>query len=209
MLFMTRLLTIFCLLVLNTASAGDEIVADDGDVRKQLVDANLLYGIPDAGGNDDFHTGKMLSISYSYYFKDWLAATAGLLLTEEIPEKQQTDVAGDYRGIVQTQAIIIGVRPEHAFSERNKVYARVGVLVYQTELQVEQFFGTGMPNGTTSADTDGFGYMAAVGWAHNFTPPFSLQLELNYMVQTDLFEDSPRSFDLTTSSGGFGFAYAF
>lgn len=200
---MTRLLTILCLLVTGTASANEEIV------RKQLVDANLLYVVPDAGGNDNFHTGKMLSINYSYYFKNWLAATAGLLLTEEIPEKQQTDVAGDYRGIIQTQAIILGIRPEYAFSERNKVYARMGVLAYQTELQVEQFFGTGMPNGTTSADTNGFGYMVAAGWAHNFTRRFSLQLELNYMVQTDLFEESPNSFDLTSSGGGFGFAYAF
>ena len=208
-MFLTkRLLTIFCLLVMSTVNADDEVVSDEG-LRKQLVEASLLYGIPDAGGNDNFHTGKMLSISYSYYFKNWLAATASLLLTEEIPEKQQTDVAGDYRGIIQTQAIILGIRPEYAFSDRNKVYARAGVLAYQAELQVEQFFGTGMPNGTTSADTDGFGYMVAAGWAHNFTRRFSLQLELNYMVQTDLFEDSPRSFDLTTGSGGFGFAYAF
>ena len=83
------------------------------------------------------------------------------------------------------------------------------MLVYQTELQVEQYFGTGLPNGTTSADTDGYGYMVAAGWAHNFTRRFSLQVELNYMVQSDLFEDSPGSFDLTSSSGGFGFAYAF
>ena len=200
---MTRLLTILCLLVMSTASAGDEIV------RKQLVDANLLYVVPDAGGNDDFHTGKMLVIGYSYYFKPWLAATASLLLTEEIPEKPQTDVAGDYRGIIETQAIILGIRPEYAFSARNKVYARAGVLAYQTELQVEQYFASGLPNGTTSDDTNGFGYMVAAGWAHNFTQRFSLQVELNYMVQTDLFDESPDSFDLTSSGGGFGFAYAF
>lgn len=203
MLLMTRLLTILCLLVTGTASADEEIA------RKQLIDANLLYATLDAGGNDNFHTGKMLSINYSYYFKTWLAATAGLLLTEEIPEKPQTDVAGDYRGIIETQAIILSIRPEHAFSVRNKVYGRAGVLVYQTELQVEQYFGTGLPNGTTSADTDGYGYMVAAGWAHNFTRRFSLQVELNYMVQSDLFEESPNAFDLTSSSGGFGFAYAF
>ena len=203
MLLITRILTILCLLVMGTASADEEIV------RKQLVDANLLFAIPDAGGNDDFHTGKMLVISYNYYLKPWLAATASLFLTEEIPEKPKTDVAGDYRGIIETQAIILGVRPEYAFSTRNKVYGRAGVLAYQTELQVEQYFGTGLPSGTTSADTDGFGYMVAAGWAHNFTRRFSLQVELNYMVQTDLFGDSPNSFDLTSSGGGFGFAYAF
>jgi opacity protein-like surface antigen len=203
MLLMTRLLTILCLLVMGTASA------DDGVVRKQLVDVNLLYAVPDAGGNDDFHTGKMLAINYNYYFKPWLAATASLLLTEEIPEKQQTDVAGDYRGIIETQAIILGVRPEYAFSDRNKIYGRAGLLAYQTELKVEQYFGTGLPNATTSADTDGFGYMAAFGWAHNFTARFSFQAELNYMVQSDLFEESPNAFDLTSGGGGFGFGYAF
>jgi opacity protein-like surface antigen len=151
----------------------------------------------------------MLAINYNYYFKPWLAATASLLLTEEIPEKQQTDVAGDYRGIIETQAIILGVRPEYAFSHRNKIYGRAGVLAYQTELQVEQYFGNGLPNGTTSADTDGFGYIVAAGWAHNFTARFSFQAELNYMVQSDLFEESPNAFDLTSSGGGLGFGYAF
>ncbi|MGB5457877.1 MAG: hypothetical protein WBO18_18160, partial [Gammaproteobacteria bacterium] len=60
---MTRLLTILCILVTGTANADEEIV------RKQLVDASLLYATLDAGGNDNFHTGKMLSINYSYYFK--------------------------------------------------------------------------------------------------------------------------------------------
>ena len=131
------------------------------------------------------------------------------MLTEEIPEKQQTDFGGDYRGIIETQAIVLGVRPEYAFSARNKVYGRIGMLAYQTELQVEQYFGTGKPNGTTSLDTDGFGYMVAAGWAHNFTRRFSLQFELNYMMQSNLFEESPNAFDLTSSSGGFGIAYAF
>ena len=197
------LIIIVCLLLASNA------VAEEEQFRKHLVDANLLYATLDAGGNDDFHTGKMLVANYSYYFKTWLAVTAGLLLTEEIPEKQQTDAGGDYRGINETQAIILGVRPEHAFSARNKVYARAGVLVYQTELQVEQYFGTGLPNGTTSFDTDGFGYMVAAGWAHNFTRRFLLQVELNYMMQSYLFEESPNAFDLTTSSAGFGFAYAF
>jgi hypothetical protein len=203
MLQTTRLFTILYLLVTGTASANEEIVG------KHLVDANLLYTTLDAGGNDNFHTGKVITINYNYYFNRWLAATAGLLLTEEIREKPQTDIAGDYRGIIETQAITLGIRPEYAFSVRNKVYARAGVLFYQTELQVEQYFGEGMPNGTTAADTDGFGYMVAVGWAHNFTRRFSLQIELDYMVQTDLFDESPNSFDLTSSSGGFGFAYAF
>jgi hypothetical protein len=198
-----RLLVLMFLLVAGSAGAGEE------PLRKHLVDANLLYVTLDADGNDNFHTGQMLAINYSYYFKPWLAATASLLLTEEIPEKPQTDVGGDYRGIIETQAIILGVRPEYAISARNKVYGRLGVLAYQTDLKVEQYFGTGLPNGITSSDTDGFGYMIAVGWAHNFTPRFSFQAELNYMVQTDLFEESPNAFDLTSSSGGFGFGYAF
>lgn len=198
-----RILTAGCLILAGSATA------DSPRAYNHLVEANMLYATLDAGGNDNFHTGKMLAVNYNYFFKSWLAVTAGILVTEEIREKPQEDLAGQFRGIIQTNAITLGLRPKYAFSERNGVYARAGVLVYQTELQVEQFFGAGLPNGTTADKTSGFGYLLAAGWAHSFTPRFSMQFELNYMAQPNMFDESPNAFDLTSTSFGLGIAYAF
>ena len=189
----------FLLCLFTTASEADN----------HLVDANLMYPTLDAGGNDDFHTGKMLQINYNYYFKPWLAVSAGVIVTEEIAEKPQQDAAGLFRGIIQTDALVIGLRPEYASSDRNKVYARTSVLAYHSTLQVEQFFGSGLPNGITSDSTDGYGYLVGFGWAHSFTKRISMQLEISHMAQLDLFDSSPRSFDLKSNSFGLGIGYAF
>lgn len=192
-----------CLLLTGVATA------DDLQAKNHLVDASLMFATLDAGGSDNFHTGRMLQINYNYYFKPWLAASAGVIVTEEIAEEPQQDIAGEFRGIIQTNALVLGLRPEYAFSDRNRVYGRTSVLAYFSELQVEQFFGSGLPNDTTSDTTDGYGYLVGIGWAHSFTKRISMQLELSHMAQLDLFDESSRSFDLKSNSFGLGIGYAF
>lgn len=192
-----------CLLLTGVATA------DDQQAKNHLVDASLMFATLDAGGSDNFHTGRMLQINYNYYFKPWLAASAGVIVTEEIAEEPQQDIAGEFRGIIQTNALVLGLRPEYAFSDRNRVYGRTSVLAYFSELQVEQFFGSGLPNDTTSDTTDGYGYLVSIGWAHSFTKRISMQLELSHMAQLDLFDESSRSFDLKSNSFGLGIGYAF
>jgi len=192
-----------CLLLTGVATA------DDQQAKNHLVDASLMFATLDAGGSDNFHTGRMLQINYNYYFKPWLAASAGVIVTEEIAEEPQQDIAGEFRGIIQTNALVLGLRPEYAFSDRNRVYGRTSVLAYFSELQVEQFFGSGLPNDTTSDTTDGYGYLVGIGWAHSFTKRISMQLELSHMAQLDLFDESSRSFDLKSNSFGLGIGYAF
>lgn len=175
-----------------------------------LLDVNLFYAAPDAGGNDDFHTGKTLWLNGSYFFLPWLAVTGGVLVSEEIREKPASDVVGSYQASVESRAISLGLRPEKAFSERNRVYARAGVLLYSTELVVEEDFGPGVPNGSRSDSTSGYGYFATVGWGHSFTPAVSFQLELGNMTQLGLFEDkSAKPFDLSHTGFSIGLGYAF
>ena len=61
------------------------------------LDANLLLTGFDAGGNDDFHSGRAINVNYSYYLKDWLAADAGLMISSKTLDENQTDIVGTYR----------------------------------------------------------------------------------------------------------------
>jgi len=175
-----------------------------------LVDVNVLYSVPDAGGSDKFHTGKILSVNYNYYFKSWLAATTGVFISEEISTDPATDVVGTYQATIDTWGVTFGVRAEYLSSNRNKVYARAGLLHYETELTVDEFFAPGLIEGSSTSKADGLGYFAALAWAHSFNKQVSLQLELSTMTQLDLFKgETTRPFDLTNTGFSIGLGYAF
>lgn len=199
---MLKFLIIFICIQLSSFSYAENM----------FVDGNILYTIPDAGGSDDFHTGKIISINYNQYFLPWLAVTSGIFFSEEIFDEIQTDIVGTFQASLKTYGVTVGVRPEHQFSNRNKIYGRLGILLYDTEINVEDFFGIGLPSGTSSSSTDGKGYFMAIGWAHSFTDSVSFQLELNTQKQLDLFDGktSPENvFDLNNTGFSIGLGYAF
>jgi len=180
--------------------------------KNMLVDVNMFYAIPDAGGSDDFHTGKLFSLNYNYYALPWLAISTGLYLSEEIADTPRTDIVGTYQASIQTQGFTFGLRPEYAFSKRNKVYGRGGFLFYKTDLQVEEYFAPGLPSGSNTDSTDGFGYFIALGWSHSFTEKVSFQLEIKNHQQLDLFDGKTTAenvFDINLSGFSFGLGYAF
>jgi len=175
-----------------------------------LVDANVLYSVPDAGGSDNFRTGKLLSVNYNYYFKSWLAATTGIFISEEIKANPITDVVGVYQTKIDTWGITFGVRPEYVISMRNKIYGRAGLLFYKTKLTVDEYFAPGLEAGSRSSIADGNGYFFALAWAHTFNKRLSFQLEFSSMTQLDLFKGkTTRSFDLKYTGFNIGMAYAF
>ena len=197
-----RLLLIFFTLLFSSINYAENM----------LVDVNLFYTVPDAGGNDDFHTGKIPSINFNYYYQPWLAFTAGIYFSEEIFDNTQTDIVGTFQASIESQGLMLGVRPEYKFSERNKVYARTGLLTYKTKVTVREFFEPGLPFGTTSDSADGTGYYFTLGWAHSFTPSISFQLEFGTQKQLDLFDGKTtpdRVFDLTLTGFSLGLGYAF
>lgn len=176
------------------------------------IDGNILYAIPDAGGSDDFHTGKIINVNYNYYTLPWLAITTGLFFSEEIFDEVQRDIVGTYQASIETHGLTIGVRPEHQFSKRNKVYGRLGFLLYETKLRVDEYFEPGLPTGSNAETTDGNGYFIALGWQHSFTDKVSFQLELNTQRQLDLFDgktSADRVFDLNNNGFSLGLNYAF
>jgi len=182
------------------------------NAENMLVDANILYTIPDAGGSDNFHTGKILSLNYNYYALPWLAVTSGLFLSEEIADNPSTDIVGTFQARIETSGFTVGLRPEYAFSKRNKIYGRAGILVYKTKLTVDEYFAPGLISGSTSDTANGNGFIIALGWAHSFTQKVSLQIELKTQQQLDLFDGKTSAdnvFDISYSGFSLGLGYAF
>jgi hypothetical protein len=178
--------------------------------ENMLIDVNVLFSVPDAGGTDDFHTGKTLFVNYNYYSKPWLVATGGVFITEKISTNPQSDVVGTHQETIESKGITFGMRSEYEFSKRNKIYGRFGLLLYSSKLTVEDYFNPGLPVTKVSDSTDGYGYYVGMAWAHSFNRKISLQLELLTMAQLDLFKDKSKfPFDLKNTGINIGVGYAF
>lgn len=178
--------------------------------EKMQLDANLLLTGFDAGGNDEFHSGKAVAVHYNYYLKNWLAADVGLLVSDRMLDQSRKDIVGDYRASLQTQAVLLGMKPRYRFEAPYEVYGRLGLQYWRTELEVEEYFGVGIPEGKESATDTGAGYYFSLGGAYYVADNVVLQLELSRMVQLDVFEgQSAFPFDLTINAFSFGVGYQF
>lgn len=178
--------------------------------EKMQLDANLLLTGFDAGGNDEFHSGKAVAVHYNYYLKNWLAADVGILVSDRMLDQSHKDIVGDYRASIQTQAVLLGVKPRYRFEVPYEVYGRLGLQYWRTELEVEEYFGVGIPEGKDSATDTGTGYYFSLGGAYYVADNVVLQLELSRMVQLDIFEgQSAFPFDLTIDALSFGVGYQF
>jgi opacity protein-like surface antigen len=174
------------------------------------LDVNIGWTSLDAGGNDEFKSGKALAVHYDYFLKSWLAADIGLYLSDRTLEQSREDIVGDYRTSIESQAILLGVKPRYRFESPYEVFSRLGLQYWRTELEVEEYFGTGIPGGTVSAKDTGYGYYASIGGAYYATENVLVQLELRHMKQLDVFDgESNFPFDLTINSLSFGLGYRF
>jgi opacity protein-like surface antigen len=178
--------------------------------REMQFDANLLLTDLDAGGNDEFKSGRGLVLQYSYYLKEWMAADIGLLVSDKTLDQTRQDIVGQYRASIQTNAILLGIKPSYKFSTPYEVYGRLGLQLWRTELEVEEYFNDSIPEGKNSVTDSGYGYYASLGGAYYITENVMLQLELRHMKQLNLFEDeSDYPFDLIINALSFGVGYRF
>ena len=186
------------------------VQAEDSHLKNMQLDVNLLLTKVDAGGDDEFHSSKAVAVHYNYYFTNWLAADIGLMTTDETLDESRTDVVGDYRASIQTSSFLLGIKPRYRFLAPYEVYGRLGLLYWQTELEVEEYFSETIPGGTSSATDNGSGYYASIGGAHYVTENVMVQLELRHMKQLDVFAgQSDFPFDLTINALSIGLGYRF
>jgi len=178
-------------------------------VNMQL-DGNLLLTGTDAGRTDNFKSGQALTIHYNYYFNNWLAADAGLLVTGKTLEESSKDVVGDYRTSIESQALLLGIKPAWRLESPYEFFARLGLQYWRTKLEVEEYFGPGIPEGESSADDTGYGYYLGVGVTHFVTDNFIVLFELSHYEQLDVFEgESAYPFDLAINALSLGVGYRF
>ena len=178
--------------------------------EKMQLDVTYMLTSLDASGNDEFKSGRALDLRYNYFMKNWLAADVGLYVSDKTLEQSRQDIVGDFRTNVQTQAILLGLKPRYKFTTPYEVYGRLGLQYWRTELEVEEYFAPGIPGGTDSAKDTGYGYYAAIGGAYYVTEKVLVQLELRHMKQLDVFEDKTQfPFDLTINAFGIGVGYRF
>ena len=174
------------------------------------LDVNLLRTILDAGGNDDFKSGNGLVVNYNYDLKQWLATDIGLFLSDKTLDQSRKDVVGDYRASIQTQSLMFGVKPFRRFSAPYEIFGRLGLLLWRTELEVDEYFAPGIPGGSTSAKDNGLGYYISLGGAHYITDKILVQLEIRHMKQQDVFEGKTAfPFDLEINAFSLGVGYRF
>ena len=57
------------------------LISSVANADNMQLDGNLMLTGMDAGSTDNFKSGRAISLHYNYYFNNWLAADAGLLLT--------------------------------------------------------------------------------------------------------------------------------
>ena len=174
------------------------------------VDGNLLLTSLDAGGNDDFKSGNAIAINYNYDLKAWLAADVGLLVTDKTLEESGKDVVGDYRTNIRTQALLLGIKPRRRFQSPYEVFGRLGLQLWRTELEVEEYFGEGIPEGADSEKDTGYGYYLSIGGAHYVTDRVLVQLEFRHFKQLDVFQGKTAyPFDLAINALSLGVGYRF
>ncbi|NNL06208.1 MAG: porin family protein [Gammaproteobacteria bacterium] len=174
------------------------------------LDVYLGWTRLDAGGNDEFKSGNALAVHYDYFLKPWLAADIGLYISDKTLEQSREDIVGNYRTTIKSQAILLGVKPRYRFKNPYEIFGRLGLQYWRTELEVEEYFGTGIPGGTDSAKDTGYGYYASFGGGYYATENVLVQIELRYMEQLDVFDgESQYPFDLAITSFSFGIGYRF
>ncbi len=174
------------------------------------LDGNLLRTVLDAGGNDDFKSGNAIAINYNHDLKNWLAADVGLLVTDKTLEESRQDIVGFYRANIRSQALLVGLKPLRRFQSPYEVFGRLGLQFWRTELEVEEYFGEGIPEGADSAKDTGYGYYLSFGGAHYVTDRVLVQLEFRHFKQLDVFQGKTANpFDLEINALSLGVGYRF
>jgi len=199
----------------STQSRDTKYATGSSDQPKQVRPGNMKLELDvvrsgfDAGGSDSFEIGKGLQFNYIYSWKSWLGLETGLYVSEKVKDEVREDIVGTYQASLVTRSLQLGLRPQYMYTQW-RVYGRLGLLAYQTELEVEEFFNDNIPGGTESANDDGTGVYFGFGATYFATRSVTVQFEFLQMQQNDVFgESSDRAFDLKINNLSLGIGYVF
>lgn len=178
--------------------------------EKMQLDLSLHNTGLDAGGNDDFKRGRAISLNFNYLLTQWLSLETGIFASNKTQDSRKSDIAGDFRANLATRTLALGLKPQYNFSSPFQLYARLGILYWETEIEIEEYFNEDTQGGIDSAEDSGQGYYAGIGAAYFITEAITLHFEYNRQQHLDLFDSrSNYPLDLEISSIAIGAGFHF
>ena len=174
------------------------------------LQGSLALSQPDAGSGSDLELTTSPRIIAGLAFTPNISAEVGFyyLYTEQDSEKE--DVVSQYLVSITSKDILLGLKGQFNINKRIAFYGRGGLLLWNTELEVEENFWDIIPGDKVSEDDSGEGYYISGGIIIHFTERFYLDAYLSHHQRNDIFkDDSAYPIDVTETLGGVGLGFTF
>ncbi len=174
------------------------------------LQGSLALSQPDGGSDSDLELTTSPRIIAGLAFTPNVSAEVGFyyLYTEQDSEKE--DVVSQYLVSITSKDILLGLKGQFNINNRIAFYGRGGMLLWNTELELEENFWDIIPGGKVSDDDSGVGYYLSGGIIIHFTERLYMDAYLSHHQRNDIFkDDSNYPIDVTETLGGVGLGFSF
>ena len=174
------------------------------------LQGSLALSQPDGGSGSDLELTTTPRIIAGLTVTPNISAEVGFyyLYTEQETEKE--DVVSQYHVSITSKDILLGLKGQFNINNRITLYGRSGLLLWNTELEVEENFWGIIPGDKVSDDDRGVGYYISGGITIHFTERLYLDTYLSYHQRNGIFkDDSTYPIDITETLGGVGLGFSF
>ena len=174
------------------------------------LQGSLALSQPDAGSGSDLELTTSPRFIAGLAFTPNISAEVGFyyLYTEQDSEKE--DVVSQYLVSITSKDLLLGVKGQFNINNRISFYGRGGLLLWNTELEVEENFWNIIPGDKVSDDDNGVGYYISGGIIIHFTERLYMDAYLSHHQRNDIFkDDSAYPIDITETLGGVGLGFSF
>ncbi|RLT98646.1 outer membrane protein [Ketobacter sp.] len=157
----------------------------------------------------DFDGTVAAEIGARWTLNDLLLLEAGLSGIFDSQTDTLEDNTGSYQLSINSWDFLLGIQYRHWFAEQLAGYVRLGALVYNMEIELDEAFYDLKPAGSDSASDNGFGFYGAVGVTYQLNPGWSMSSELLFKRRLDFLGDSSKPFDVDSTGFSIGLRHSF
>ncbi len=193
---------LLCILVSAPAFAGE-----------WQFDANYHFNktsVSTSNEEPEFTLNGAASFNANYLLNRWVAFEAGLYGNSAADSEEQRDIAGGYKVTLQSKALTLGIKPQWRVNDIHGIGLRLGLLAYDTEMEVEEYFSGDIEPGTQKADDTGMGYYLTFTWQYWYNDHWAFNTQLSHHTMLDVFKDktdNDQSFDINNNALSLGVIY--
>ena len=174
------------------------------------LQGSLALSQPDGGSGSDLELTTSPRLIAGLAFTPNISAEVGFYYLYSEQDAEKEDVVSQYLVSISSQDILIGLKGQFNINKRIAFYGRGGLLLWNTELEVEENFWDIIPGDTVSEDDRGVGYYISGGMTIHFTERLYLDTYLSHHQRNDIFkDDSDYPIDITETLGGVGLGFSF